>query len=115
MNPEVKQHWIEALQSGQYQQGFKLLRTDKNSFCCLGVLCELHRKEHKKRWGVNGLKQYSYMGTAVALPKEVLKWAELDLNYKFVLIQDDVYNSLANINDEGKSFEEIAKIIEEHL
>ncbi len=41
MNRELKKRWVEALRSGQYKQGQKQLRPDADTFCCLGVLCDL--------------------------------------------------------------------------
>lgn len=44
MKAELKQQWIEALESGKYQQGCGVLynaRTD--TYCCLGVLCDIAR------------------------------------------------------------------------
>lgn len=39
---EVKDKWIEALQSGKYAQGTGALRSeDGEKFCCLGVLCDI--------------------------------------------------------------------------
>lgn len=45
MNPEVKEIWLNALRSGEYQQAFAVLRgrsdSDAVGYCCLGVLtCE---------------------------------------------------------------------------
>ena len=41
MNSEVKGQWTTALRSGEYEQGNGVLRTIDNTYCCLGVLCEL--------------------------------------------------------------------------
>lgn len=42
MNKELKDKWVEALRSGRYQQGkFRLKRPEDNTFCCLGVLCDI--------------------------------------------------------------------------
>jgi hypothetical protein len=41
MDAALKAKWIEALRSGDYQQGpGKLHDTNTNSYCCLGVLCK---------------------------------------------------------------------------
>lgn len=40
MNQEVKQKWIAALRSGEYDQAYSQLKL-KDAYCCLGVLCEL--------------------------------------------------------------------------
>ena len=49
MNQQIKQRWIEALKSGEYQQGYEALRYN-NKFCCLGVLTDLYIKEHGLQW-----------------------------------------------------------------
>lgn len=46
MDAKVKAEWIQALRSGNYSQGpGRLVRRDegsgKESYCCLGVLCEI--------------------------------------------------------------------------
>jgi hypothetical protein len=41
LDPEVKAAWLQALRSGEYEQGTETLRTYEDTYCCLGVLCEL--------------------------------------------------------------------------
>lgn len=46
MNPEIKANWLAALRSGKYRQGTHRLRTkciksNEESFCCLGVLVDI--------------------------------------------------------------------------
>lgn len=55
MKPEIKKKWVDALRSGEYEQGkWKLTRIDdytdsigqgKERFCVLGVLCDLAVKD----------------------------------------------------------------------
>ena len=33
-------NWLEALRSGQYQQGITYLCSSDNKYCCLGVACQ---------------------------------------------------------------------------
>lgn len=40
MNIEIRDEWADALESGEYEQGFGRLNFD-GKFCCLGVLSEL--------------------------------------------------------------------------
>lgn len=40
INRELKEQWVGALRSGLYEQTQEVLR-DGNSYCCLGVLCDL--------------------------------------------------------------------------
>ena len=46
MKTEIATLWTQALLSGDYSQAQKQLRKD-DSFCCLGVLCDLFKKETK--------------------------------------------------------------------
>lgn len=39
LHPEVKELWLEALRSGEYEQARETIRT-ATGWCCLGVLCE---------------------------------------------------------------------------
>jgi hypothetical protein len=54
MNPEVKEVWTAALESGEFEQTNGKLHDSKGAFCCLGVLCELYRRAHPEtsRWVV---------------------------------------------------------------
>lgn len=91
--------WVEALNSGEYKQTKGLLRK-KDSFCCLGVLCELAVAAK--------VTDKDYEGETIVLPDSVVKWASM--RYKNASFGDET--SLAQINDAGKKFKTIAKIIE---
>jgi len=42
MNAELKAKWLTALRSGEYLQGEgRLFNSQDNSYCCLGVLCDI--------------------------------------------------------------------------
>ena len=74
MNKLIKKLWLEALRSGEYKQGQDKLKRNDNSFCCLGVLCDLHRKETQgKDWDNSNC----YYGEDNYLPPSVQDWAEL--------------------------------------
>lgn len=50
MDQTIKEEWIDALGSGEYERGTGALRRPKgdgtgDQYCCLGVLCELAVKE----------------------------------------------------------------------
>lgn len=49
MNPEWKAPWVSALRSGTYSQGHRRLRR-LESFCCLGVLCDLFIEKGLGTW-----------------------------------------------------------------
>jgi hypothetical protein len=111
MKPEIKQKWCSALRSGEYQQGTGVLhRKSDNTFCCLGVLCDLYLKEIGSEWQIVENAAYTIDGESWYLPDSVIKWAGLDelLNSKHPL-------KLGDKNDAGDSFERIANLIEEQL
>ena len=119
MDKHIAERWVQALRSGQYQQGQHELHPDENSYCCLGVLCDLYRVEQGKgEWTttpngrLHGMfrapnEDITEIETAV-IPEVVQKWAgmgSVEGNYCGEL-------SLAGLNDEGATFPELADLIE---
>jgi hypothetical protein len=105
MNAAAKK-WIRALKSGKYRQTKDHLRTNYG-FCCLGVACDLAVKAKvipapEKEGG-----QYYYDNAGAVLPRPVQTWLGLRTNSgRFG------QKSLMDLNDEGKRFKTIARIIE---
>ena len=130
MDPRVKKILIEALRSGEYSQDQLYLRTE-NGYCCLGVACDKYRKElNKEDWETNDtvyrsaldrrITTYKILGEHSILPEEVARWMDLiyDSELSFVgsyVTKDGEDYSLAQLNDNGASFEEIADVIEEYF
>ena len=113
MDVEAKQNWVEALRSGKYKQGDGCLRDRSDRFCCLGVLCDILKKEGEE-WRPdpeNTASQFEFSSVGqlpvVSFPPENL----IDR----VGLEKDQPQELADMNDSGASFEEIADWIEEHL
>ena len=50
LNPRIKQLWLDALRSGEYVQGKYILRSNQNTYCCLGVLGDVCVKENLAKW-----------------------------------------------------------------
>jgi hypothetical protein len=128
LNPNAKK-WVDALRSGKYKQGKRALTTveDGEEFdCCLGVACkvaienglelETHvavkrissgsaADEYEVDKQLRFYDNFSY-GT---LPYKVTEWLGLDT-------ADARYNgigtNLTTDNDNGKTFEQIAAIVE---
>ena len=124
-----KQLWIAALRSDDYKQTTGSLRRG-NHFCCLGVLCDLYKREHDgARWEFYGeapesaipfrcTDNYLEGNTIGTLPPEVIAWAGTNrANPTVGSVEDhsDASNTLTWINDSGMNFSEIASLIEEHL
>ena len=116
MNEQIKKEWLEALRSKEYQQGTHVLKSGVNNFCCLGVLCDLHRKKHEgNEWEYRDGSSFYFCERQV-LPVDVIKWAYLnDENPTIAGFEKEGFSSLAELNDNGKSFEEIADVIENQL
>jgi hypothetical protein len=112
MNKTVKNQWIAALKSGEYKQAKGHLRY-RDSFCCLGVLCNLHAQSHPEI-AARQTKAGQYMGNSKVLPVEVMDWAGLDSESGGYL-RNGKSTSLVIQNDSGLSFPEIAKIIDEEF
>lgn len=120
MNAEVKRKWIEALRSGRYKQGQKRLRQGGEEgahlYCCLGVLCDLHREEVGGTWvPCNSNDPYfSYDNDAAILPHSVQEWAGLHAPSPSYNEYDEQV-LLTELNDHGTTFQQIADIIERKL
>jgi len=99
---DIAEKWVKALRSGEYEQGRGQLRIN-NKHCCLGVLCDISK--------LSIWDQDSYIkgSSAITLPTEVKMWADMKSGGGH-LGEDKL--SLWQLNDAGKTFSEIANIIE---
>ncbi len=117
MNKAIKQKWIAALRSGEYKQGKNRLRTNKNgktSFCCLGVLCNLHAQAHPTI-AATQTNSKVYLSNKDVLPLPVLNWAGLTRRQGARVMINGEYKYLTEHNDGGCTFAEIADAIEAQL
>jgi hypothetical protein len=114
--------WAGALRSGDYEQGANVLHNvDNNTWCCLGVACDVAIKN-----GVQlGTKieaekvQYSdeekptgrvtnFGGAVAFLPYQVIDWLDVDSNNpKLCDLRATWLNDIGN-----RSFNEIADLID---
>lgn len=111
--------WIEALESGEYAQGRCRLQNGDNTFCCLGVACEVYQK-HVGNLIIEkviedrdaSLTYFTYDGAHNTLPNRVQKWlglASSDGNYGSGM------TTLWRLNDQkAMSFKVIAQVIREN-
>ena len=116
MDKRVKEMWVKALRSGEYEQTQERL-CNKNGYCCLGVLCDLHAKETGQAWD-SYPEGYEYVGESGVLPDVVAVWAGLgDEDWMKEDSNDPKVNGvcLSKRNDDGMGFAEIADLIERHL
>lgn len=92
MDAEIKRKWVEALRSGEYQQGRGSLVPDDDSLCCIGV------------------------GFCVALPSENVGASWTDDAAERIGLTATQRDYLVRLNDEWKkSFAEIADYIDANL
>jgi len=112
MDPKIKADWVAALRSGKYTQAQGRLRisagddeSNVDGYCCLGVICDVTQK----RW----VRQHTYWYALVGSELEPT-WYGMLPKGAFGLT-DNTIRHLANMNDSGKSFNEIADWIEANL
>jgi len=115
MNKRIKKKWLKALRGGKYEQATGSLRNG-DKFCCLGVLCDIHRIGGGGRWSIgayvlkNGHEDYA------GLPDEVAEWAGLVGAFAQLPTECTSKKDLAAANDQGgRSFKQIANLIERWL
>lgn len=122
MEPELKKLWVDALESGEYTQGTGMLKYsydgDNESYCCLGVLCDVLSKLEGEQHGTwddrsnfvtgsryNAEDPYDMYGTSF-IPDVIAKSLGIDWLQQ---------NILAGINDESEDFTETTQWIKDNL
>jgi len=112
MDEQIKDQWIQALRSGVYHQTTKTLK-DAAGFCCLGVLCELHRQmTGRGRWDTNGDYIANGERSDGGLPIPVVQWAGVSSKNPLLWTSPGRWETAAALNDQGMSFLDIASCIE---
>lgn len=142
MDPDVKDEWVNALRSGEYIQGQRVLKSGPNSYCCLGVLCAIHgrhqdafvdfEKDARGEWGYP-FKGQCEKGKAYLLPPDIVyEWSGLKVTRPddkrmcatvntpvddpFTVTTCTPAGMLPSLNDSyGFTFMEIADYIEKYL
>ena len=112
--PQLK--WINALESGKYNQGrFALKYSNKKEtkYCCLGVACEIFKDELNLH-EVTASGNSSFNNRAAHLPKEVME----HLNMIGSAGEEKEYDSQESLmyknDDGGWNFSRIAQFIREN-
>jgi hypothetical protein len=118
------QKWVDALRSDEFKQGKQRLRTSDGGYCCLGVACEIYRRETGQgEWTEdNGFKTAGHHDRFV-LPNAVSDWLGLTaaqgvVDETLVTIDagsDEPYEvqTLTGLNDAANyDFNQIADVIE---
>ena len=132
MNQEILKQWLEALRSGEYKQTKGALmkstayppsfeKEPERCYCCLGVLTELYRKEKTDfDWELescskekSGKVRGTFIGEKDFLHEDIMNWCgleEADPGVNFDA--DDGPDSVADLNDSGRTFADIADMLE---
>lgn len=114
MKTDIKELWVAALESGEYEQTVGRLRKDGDKFCCLGVLCNLHAQAHPDIAAIQKSCN-EYMGCTAGLPEAVMKWAGINDSLGGNIAINGETSRLAGHNDRGRTFKEIAQAIRDQL
>ncbi len=127
MDKEIAIQWCAELRSGKYIQGqnklCKITPDGDEEYCCLGVLCNMLNEPFEiitNPFNDNDnvkLKSYNNEGPDY-LPESVLK--KTGMKQTQGIVEETPSNGLKErivlsyLNDSGKTFNEIADIIEQH-
>lgn len=106
MNSDIRRRWVAALRDPESVQGRDALGTTSGKRCCLGVLCDLAVQDGVIKPPITkpGLSTVLHYDGNYTMPSDtVRRWAELDANFA---------ERLANLNDKGHTFAQIAEVIE---
>lgn len=98
---DLKQKWLEALRSGDYQQTKGTLKSSEG-YCCLGVFLSAVVGEEPPVYDYD-----EETGLQDEGPQELYDFCR---DY----LPEEVFKKGINMNDQGKSFSEIADMIEEN-
>lgn len=119
MRKEAKDLWVAALKSGEFKQ-IKGKLHDGKGYCALGVLAALALNEGVCTFGPGN----TFDGRTETISYNIRKWAEIDFNDdneelklsksagKITFVHNGKRTSVADLNDSGLSFKDIAEIIE---
>lgn len=130
MNKNIAKRWANALRSGKYKktkESLKKRKGDSEYFCALGVLCDLYQKTHKNELkesaensfysrnnGKGGWYTIYIENCEGTLPQKVKTWAGMRSEEGYLWRKRSL-PSISEHNDLGKSFKDIADIIEENI
>lgn len=118
MKKEEADKLVAALRSGEYKQG-KLFLGFENTFCCLGVYCEISGIEKRNNpvdavsYGKVGESQTAYLPDSLVDRGGFYNAQGNFRDHKGVTIGPQTFHSLVGMNDAGISFEMIAEVIEQ--
>lgn len=115
MNLQIAEQWAAELESGKYEQANGYLCKD-GAYCCLGILCEMALRAGADVARAEGPEYGTvvYNGYISLTPVEVMRWAGMRTEKGVFRIHNGYGTTLAEQNDRGATFPEIAAIIRQH-
>lgn len=125
LNPIEKAEWTKQLRSGSFAQGKRLLKKEEHNefiYCCLGLLCEMNKIPSNEHYTSDKVWAFEFEGNEKqrGLPSEHFMQDKGFLDnsasfyYDFTLFGNlfVIRTSLATLNDEGFTFNQIADVID---
>lgn len=119
LKPEYKVRWLEALRSGRYPQGTDMLRTSYDEYCCLGVLCDVVKKDLNLEWFNDDEAGWFIDHADTDIPRSV---GELVFEEWHTKLADEALAALIFRNDGSSEhklsrhdFNQIADLVEEYM
>lgn len=111
---KTKDAWLEALRSGDYDQGTGVLYSEeRNSYCCLGVLCAVLGENKENLHDVELPHSHMLLGKVRAAPSTILRGPFKSASSLWWAVDG---LSLAERNDESnQTFRELADLIEAYV
>ena len=114
MLTKIQLRWLEALESGKYNQGIGNLKSN-DRYCCLGVACELLGLSQKIE---DGMIYFGYDHSYHSAIMPYTSWKLLGLKdgsgyFEELNIDGNIIKNrtLAFLNDSGWTFKQIANVI----
>lgn len=106
MDKKLKAKWVRELRSGKYKQCEKYLADGDGGYCCLGILQKIATgAEPPRRWS----------STMKSGPEAIPEALEFLAETRVGRDKTTLEVKLANMNDTGKTFKQIAAYIERYL
>lgn len=113
MRKTLKEKWLKALRSGEYRQGNGHLLDTHGNYCCLGVLACVAGVPPEKileRGDLTSIGRNDLLGSWDGNEEN-----PEDFDKEVKSTHTTVQRKLAAMNDNGRTFRQIASYIEKHI
>jgi len=112
LDPEKKAKWLAALRSGNFKQAYNFLYDKTGGYCCIGVY--MQEVKGYKRHASDSDDCFPQLSQEYPTESSTCTPSWISCMEDEGISKDQTHN-LAHMNDNGKSFAEIADYIEENL